>query len=202
MIATNGCDFWFVWPREHIPVSCAGACRPSFDGCRHSSAVWLREAATQSTQEAWGEGSLLVGYAYSSTADSYETELGTFVSVVYINVEVRQGSMSTWVFEWNASPFRGIERSVCLSTSDLLNSNRRTVWLDWKAYPKEMQRSTYSSIWELSPPHSKVWGQEKEIKRLCKSVISTLSTLGGIFHKNLHPQRFTVHSEYQVSCLC
>lgn len=149
MIATNGCDFWFVWPREHKPVSCAGACRPSFDGRRHSSAVWLREAATQSTQEAWGEGSLLVGYAYSSTADSYETGLGTFVSVVYINVEVRQGSMSTWVFEWNASPFRpfrGIERSVCLSTSDLLNSNRRTVWLDWKAYPKEMQRSTYSSI--------------------------------------------------------
>lgn len=146
MIATNGCGFWFVWPREHKPVSCAGACRPSFDGRRHSSAVWLREAATQSTQEAWGEGSLFVGYAYSSTADSYETELGTFVSVVYINVEVRQGSMSTWVFEWNASPFRGIERSVCLSTSDLLNSDCRTVWLDWKAYPKDMQRSTYSSI--------------------------------------------------------
>lgn len=82
MIATNGCDIWSVWPREHKPVSCAGACRPSFDGRRRSSAAWLREAATKSTQEAWGDGSLFVGYTYSSVADSYETELGTFVSVV------------------------------------------------------------------------------------------------------------------------
>lgn len=164
MVAMNGCDLWFVWLREHKPVSCAGACRPSFDGRRHSSAVWLREAATQSTQEAWGEGSLFVSYTYSSTGDSYETELGTFVSVV-INVEVRQGSMSTWVFEWNASPFlflSGCRKVSLSSTSDLLNSNHRTVWLDWKAYPKEMQRSTYSSIGNCHRSAARSEGRRKK----------------------------------------
>lgn len=54
---------------ECKPVSCAGACRPSFDGCRHSSVVWQLEAARLSIQEAWSKGGLCVGYTYGSMGD-------------------------------------------------------------------------------------------------------------------------------------
>lgn len=164
MIATNGCDIWSVCRREHKPVSCAGACRPSFDGRRRSSAVWLREAATQSTQEAWGDGSLFVGYTYSSVADSYETELGTFVSVVIkcwgeTGVHV---NLSVWMKCIALLFLSGYGKVSLSSTSDLLNSNHRTVRLDWKAYPKEMQRSTYSSIGSCHRSTARSEGRRKK----------------------------------------
>lgn len=153
---------------EHKPVSCVGACRPSFDGRSHSLDVWPCEAATQSTQEAWHERSLWATHILLLlTVCPGSTDL-LFQLSHMLRLDKGQRELITWVFESNAAlcmlHFCVIHRSkvhlvlqpqnFSAASTDLCNST-------WRLTQRKCT-GRHTHPWWVLLQANEVWGLEEK----------------------------------------